>query len=400
MMLGQLLFDLKSIVREKALYVSMVFVALASLYFMVPQGTQGAVDTPVTVIDSATFLNGNFSVEKYRERYSTFLDAKARDVYEGASESFLALKQREGDALADIIRYVTEGNDPARFEAMERYEQLLLEQTKAGYLSGDTLIHHEATVERIRHHIAEGIYVIYENPNKMPALNAFAYYLPRLEYPLLLFLPALIVFSGLLSSVRTSRSRQFEATVPLGAPRMLGIHLIAGWLVSTVAVPLALVPAFVMRVWAYGVGAPNYPVVDVFEGVIHTNSLGGYLLESFCLFTLACLFLGALMLMFSRFTDNRIILFVLAAAVALIPSMSFYFQGNEALRAVLHLLPLTYLNITATLGAATCFLSESHLGNPSIGFPLGVTALLTHTCILLAAALAANRLIPPSRASG
>jgi hypothetical protein len=385
-MLTQILFDCKRVVREKALYVAVVLLALFMVYFMFPQNRYEM----ELVVDGNTFARGNYSIEQYRQRYSNLLNNLFSGTYEGAPERFFDLLHSEEEALADIIRFDDEKNDAAKFEAMLRYAQVQLEQVEAGYLGGLTPLECEATIERIRQHIDTNTYVIYENPDEMPALNSLAYHMGSIS-TLLLFLPAVIIFSGLLSSARASRTRQFESLVPLGSTKMLLSHLLIAWLISCVAVLLVFAPAFVMKAASSGIGSPNYPVVDIVEGQIHTNSLGGYLARYFTLAFLINLFVGSLLLFVSRFFDNRAALVIVAFVMGFIPTLPFYFQGGMELRSVLHLLPTTYFSIFSVIGQATAYVTNSSIGNAAITFTNGVVVLLMCSLVLALASFAVSR---------
>jgi hypothetical protein len=385
-MLTQALFDCKRVVREKALYVAVALLALFMAYFMLPTARY---DMSV-VVDGNVFISGNYSVEQYRQRYFTLLNNLASNTYEGAPEHFLELKQCEEDALGDIMKFDAEKNNKEKFDAMLRYAQVQLEQVKAGYLGGLTLLECEASIERIRQHINTNIYAICENPNEMPALNSLAYHIRNVS-TLLLLLPAVIVFSGLLSSGRASRTRQLESLVPLGAAKMLLSHLLVAWLISCMAVLLVFIPAFIAQSTINGVGSLDYPIIDVLEGQIRTNSLGGYLGQYLALVFLVNLFIGTLLLFASRFFDSRAALVIIAFVIGLIPSLPFYFQGSIELRSLLHVLPTTYFNIFPAIGQATTFLTNSLIGNAAITFINGVIVLLLFSLVLVLASLAVSR---------
>jgi hypothetical protein len=385
MMLTQILFDCKRVVREKALYVTMVLLALFMIYFMFPQNQYEMV-----VVDSDGITLHNYTIESYRQQYSDRLNSLFSDTNEGMPEHRLDLINREVDALGDIVKFDGEKNDEAKFEAMLRHTQVELELVEARYRVGPTLLECEAAIERIRLHIDTHTYVIYENPDEMPALNSLAYHMRNMS-TLLLFLPAVVVFSGLLNSARASRTRQFEFLVPLGTAKMLLSHLLIAWLISCAAVLLVFTPAVIMKVVTNGIGSLTYPVVDILEGQIHTNSLGGYLAQYFALAFLINLFVGSLLLFVSRFLDSRVVLVIAAFVMGVIPTLPFYFQGSMALRSVLHVLPTTYFDIFSAIGQATGFLTESSIGNAAITFRNGVAVLLICSLALVLASFAVSR---------
>jgi hypothetical protein len=146
-----------------------------------------------------------------------------------------------------------------------------------------------------------------------------------------------------------------------------------------------------MQAASNGIGSLSYPVVDILEGQIHTNSLGGYLAQYFTLAFLINLFVGTLLLFVSRFLDNRVALVIVAFVTGFIPTLPFYFQGSMALRSVLHVLPTTYFDIFPAIGQATAYATDSSIGNAAITFTNGVVVLLICSLVLVLASFAASR---------
>jgi hypothetical protein len=146
-----------------------------------------------------------------------------------------------------------------------------------------------------------------------------------------------------------------------------------------------------MQAASNGIGSLSYPVVDILEGQIHTNSLGGYLGHYFTLVFLINLFVGSLLLFASRFFDNRVVLVIVAFVTGFIPTLPFYFQGSMALRAVLHVLPMTYFNIFPAIGQATAYATDSSIGNAAITFTNGVVVLLAYSLMLALASFAVSK---------
>ncbi|MDR1421461.1 MAG: hypothetical protein LBI64_01170 [Coriobacteriales bacterium] len=376
-LLAQVRFDLRRVLLDKALYAT---IALLAVMLFVPLFFPPVYQYPY------------FDVQFYRDANRMALESQISGAFESAPEDLREMNFERLDALGAIVAADKASDDEAKLEAMLSFEQCEMQAIERGYAFNYSRQHILWKIVFLEALLESENYQIYETADMMPA----PYYLASLpkDMPWLLwFLPAIVVFSRLFSSAQSSRSRSFDALVPIPACLPFLSRLFSGLLVSLTALGLAVLPVFVWVAAHNGLGNLSYPVIDMPHGALIFSTLGTYLTQSFALITAGSLLIGAVILLVSCFTDTRLSMAVITLILVLVSYLSVYQQLVDSPSSLLHLLPTSYFNFTDIIGITAAYYTVDQNLNVQMNFGFGIVVLALSSLVVLVTSLLSARLL-------
>ncbi|MDR2957047.1 MAG: hypothetical protein LBU61_02545 [Coriobacteriales bacterium] len=332
-MVALLRFDLKRLAKSKSIYVTLLLLVVMVCHPII---------TFQYTFSELYFNDSGYVVSYIPEMVdSGLIDSIPEDLRARALE--------ENDAWVALETAKQNRDDKGHLEAVIRLEKIRIANIKQGYSSEKNPFYNQFKLAFLEGLYDRGIYDIYEVPCEMPGVCFVPWSISKTPYYLWM-IPAALIYSAIFSSARRSRSRQLDSLLPINLVVLSILRLVTGPLVSLVTILLSLIPAFIWATVSNGIGRLDYSVATVVKNQIVICEAGQYLLMWVLLVTLACLFVGTIVLLTTRFSDRRMIAIVSAAVVVLIPSLSSYFAVNPNRLSFMNFLPTSYFDFTQVIG--------------------------------------------------
>ena len=280
----------------------------------------------------------------YEEAYRQTAEAIGANVYEGASQRFLELKDAELEALRRAVDAETARDF---YAAAADYRDIELEMATAGHLAGGTTtIAVEARLLRLLSQMPDPP-AEYESSRSAPATYYVASVYRHVPYPV--FLLPIVVASVRLTRLRCGR--RLFARLPVAYPTSVCAFVCAVAAVSLTALVLAWTPAFVVTAVRNGVGGLLYPVVFRLGGEIVTDTVVGVIMKNLALYVAFALFFSLLAELVRQLSGNPWAAGAAVVVVAVLPMVPLY--GDLVGRDAAYLVPTTYFEAHRVIGAAS-----------------------------------------------
>ncbi|MDR2957046.1 MAG: hypothetical protein LBU61_02540 [Coriobacteriales bacterium] len=310
-----------------------------------------------------------FTVKAYNTMWQSLYQSQDPASVYGKPDELIEIDEEIIDALKALIAAEGLHDNPGRLEAIIRLEKAQIKAVEQGFL--DEWYGSQARVAFVEELSKRGIYEIHEKPELMPGSIYVPWSLSWTPYFLWL-IPSLFVYLTLFMSGSDSRSRQTDNLLPINLVGMLCQRLLIGMVFVFAMVAASLLPAFVWATARNGPGVLNYPIVkaigegsgqvvgvgrpgdevgsQAISGQTEFMSAGQYIIQFLVLITFASLFVGVIVMLVSRFTDNPLVPAGISVAIVLIPSFSGYSSLRLLWLLPLDLAPISYLDYQNVIG--------------------------------------------------
>lgn len=315
--------------------------------------------------------------EHYQDLFNQLQSDESSGEYASAPQQMLDYLAAERTALQDIVQAKTPQDT---YRAIAAFEQVRLNETEDGYLSGadPEVYEKEVQVNARLAHLANP--QRYFKTSDMPALNFVAYVFAQSSSIVWLLIPLATIFSVLGAQER----RTLIGSAPMRACARRGISVAVALVLSLVLMVIAFIPGFLASAIRNGLGVMDYPVVFVQNHAVVSQSLMQTIGLELLLFVVASAFVSMVAVALHAVIGHRVAACAIVLAAILVATIPGYLDAaaqDEDFASIFALMPFPYFSFGPLTGYPGSFLLDV-LSNRFMSFGKGVAVLLVWAGVL------------------